>query len=160
MHKRANTSLLTHNINKNKDLLKESDNNNNKLNISRNLSKIKLKPIITPLIRSITPFNDKSKKERIMNNKNNKLRYNFSNHKLRSLNDNLNEINNSSKLNNENKEIKNDKKSDKKIFMRKLNFDKSKFNLGSNLKQIKTKFTNFIKPNLKNFEIMNQKTEI
>ena len=44
--------------------------------------------------------------------------------------------------------------------MRKLNFDKSKFNLGSNLKQIKTKFTNFIKPNLKNFEIMNMKTEI
>ena len=158
LHKRTDTSLLTHNINKNKDLFKESDNNN-KLNISRNLSKIKLKPIITPLIRSITPFNDKSKKERIMNNKN-KLRYNFSNHKLRSLNDNLNEINNSSKINNETKEIKNDKKSDKKIFMRKLNFDKSKFNLGSNLKQIKTKFTNFIKPNLKNFEIMNQKTEI
>ena len=158
LHKRTDTSLLTHNINKNKDLLKESENNN-KLNISRNLSKIKLKPIITPLIRSITPFNDKSKKERIMNNKN-KLRYNFSNHKLRSLNDNLNEINNTSKINNETKEIKNDKKSDKKIFMRKLNFDKSKFNLGSNLKQIKTKFTNFIKPNLKNFEIMNMKTEI
>ena len=142
--------------------MKETEDNNNKLNRSKNLSKIKLKPIIAPLIRSITPFNDKSQKERIIYNKN-KLRYNFSHNKFKSVNDNMNEINNNTQINNENKDINNNinnKKTDKKIFMRKLNFDKNKFNLGSNLSNIKTKFTNFIKPNLKNFEIMNIKTEI
>ena len=87
-----------------------------------------------------------------MINNRNKLKYNFSNNKFRSLNDNINETNNTSLINNEKKE--------KKIFLRKLNFDKNKINLGSNLSQIKTKFTNFIKPNYKNLEIMNLKTEI
>ena len=159
LHKRTITSLITHNTNKNKDFMKETEDNNNKLNRSKNLSKIKLKPIIAPLIRSITPFNDKSNKEGIIYNKN-KLRYNFSNNKFKSVNDNISEINNNTQINNENKDTNNNKKTDKKIFMRKLNFHKNKFNLGSNLSNIKTKFTNFIKPNLKNFEIMNIKTEI
>ena len=150
LHKKQLSSLLPlKTINNEKKYTKEAEENSN-LNKSKNLSKIKLKPII-PLIRSITPFNDKSKKTEVINNKN-KLKYNFSNNKFRSLNDNINETNNTSLINNEKKE--------KKIFLRKLNFDKNKINLGSNLSQIKTKFTNFIKPNYKNLEIMNLKTEI
>ena len=158
LHKRPITSLITQNtINNNPNLIKEQEDNM-RLNKSKNLSKIKLKPLV-PLIRSITPFNEKPKKTEVINN-NNKLKYNFSNLKFRSVNDNINEINNSSKLNNENANSINNKKSDKKIFRRKLNFDKHKLNLGNNLSPIKTKFKNFIKPNFKNFEIMNLKTEI
>lgn len=158
LHKRPITSLIAQNtINNNPNLIKEQEDNM-RLNKSKNLSKIKLKPLV-PLIRSITPFNEKPKKTEVINN-NNKLKYNFSNLKFRSVNDNINEINNSSKLNNENANSINNKKSDKKIFRRKLNFDKHKLNLGNNLSPIKTKFKNFIKPNFKNFEIMNLKTEI
>ena len=158
LHKRPITSLIAQNtINNNPNLIKEQEDNM-RLNKSKNLSKIKLKPLV-PLIRSITPFNEKPKKTEVINN-NNKLKYNFSNLKFRSVNDNINEINNSSKLNNENANRINNKKSDKKIFRRKLNFDKHKLNLGNNLSPIKTKFKNFIKPNFKNFEIMNLKTEI
>ena len=158
LHKRPITSLIAQNtINNNPNLIKEKEDNM-RLNKSKNLSKIKLKPLV-PLIRSITPFNEKPKKTEVINN-NNKLKYNFSNLKFRSVNDNINEINNSSKLNNENANSINNKKSDKKIFRRKLNFDKHKLNLGNNLSPIKTKFKNFIKPNFKNFEIMNLKTEI
>ena len=155
LHKRPVTSLITYNnINQNQKLLKEPEDNT-KLNNSKNLSKIKLKPII-PFKRSITPFNDKSKKTEVINNKNN-LKYNFSNAKLKILNDNINETNNTTNINNENTSNKKNNQARKKIFMRKLNFDKNKLNFGNNLLQIKT---NFIKPNLKNLEIMNLKTEI
>ena len=158
LHKRPITSLISQNsINKNQNFIKEAEDNN-KLNKSKNLSKIKLKPLI-PLIRSITPFKDNSKKTDVINDKN-KLKYNFSNVKLRNVNDNVNETNNTSNINNDNVSNSNHKKIDKKMFMRKLNFDKNKFNLQSNLSQIKTKFTNFIKPNFKNVEITNFKTEI
>ena len=69
----------------------------------------------------------------------------------------MNETNNTSNINNDNVSNSNHKKIDKKMFMRKLNFDKNKFNLQNNLSQIKTKFTNFIKPNFKNVEITNFK---
>ena len=158
LHKRPISSIITQNvINNNQKLIKEPEDNI-KLNKNKNLSKIKLKPLI-PLIRSVTPFNEKQKKTEVMDNKS-KLKYNFSNLKFRSVNDNINETNNTSKLNNDNANSINNKKSDKKIFRRKLNLDKHKLNLGINLSPIKTKFTNFIKPNFKNLEIMNLKTEI
>jgi len=158
LHKRPISSIITQNVvNNNQKLIKEPEDNI-KLNKNKNLSKIKLKPLI-PLIRSVTPFNEKQKKTEVMDNKS-KLKYNFSNLKFRSVNDNINETNNTSKLNNDNTNSINNKKSDKKIFRRKLNLDKHKLNLGINLSPIKTKFTNFIKPNFKNLEIMNLKTEI
>ena len=79
------------------------------------------------------------------------MKFNFSTSKFKSVNDNINN-DNTITINNNNKE--------KKLFKRKLNFDKSKITLGHNLSPIKTKFRNFIKPNLKNLEIAELKTEI
>ena len=129
------------------------DKNENKI---KNLSKIKLKPII-PSKRSKTPFTDDiPKKPDISKNNNIRLKYNYSNIKLRNMNDYIMETNNTSNINTENNNIINNNKSDKKYFLRKLKFDRGKIN---NLSQIKTKFSNFIKPNLKNFPNLNFKTE-
>ena len=156
LNRRPITTLLTHNnIKNNKNKItfnNEEDNNNNQINKNKNLTKIKLKPIV-PSKRAITPFIDNIKRSESINIKK-KLKYNFSNNKLRSINDNINIVNN------DNTSIINNKKNEKKFFMRKLNFDKSKITLGNNLSPIKTKFRNFIKPNIKNFEIIKLKTEI
>ena len=156
LNRRPITTLLTHNnIKNNKNKItfnNEEDNNNNQINKNKNLTKIKLKPIV-PSKRAITPFIDNIKRSESINIKK-KLKYNFSNNKLRSINDNTNIVNN------DNTSIINNKKNEKKFFMRKLNFDKSKITLGNNLSPIKTKFRNFIKPNIKNFEIIKLKTEI
>ena len=156
LNRRPITTFLTHNnIKNNKNKItfnSEEDNNNNQINKNKNLTKIKLKPIV-PSKRAITPFIDNIKRSESINIKK-KLKYNFSNNKLRSINDNINIVNN------DNTSIINNKKNEKKFFMRKLNFDKSKITLGNNLSPIKTKFRNFIKPNIKNFEIIKLKTEI
>ena len=80
------------------------------------------------------------------------MKYNFSTSKFKSVNENITNDNTINIINNKNK--------DKKFFVRKLNFDKSKITLGNNLSPIKTKFRNFVKPNLKNLEIVKLKTEI
>ena len=158
LNKRPITSLLTHNniinsnnkISLNKEEENDNNNKNNNLNKNINLSKIKLKPIV-PSKRAITPFIDNIKRTESINIKK-KLKYNFSTSKYKSVNDNITNDNTINIINNKNK--------DKKFFVRKLNFDKSKITLGNNLSPIKTKFRNFVKPNLKNLEIVKLKTEI
>ena len=117
-----------------------------------------MKPI-TRLVRSITPFNDNHKKSDLTIIKNNiNLPNNIYNNNsitdLNNQNNNIIEISNNNIMNNNN---------DKSYFIRdkknirQLNINKNKLN---NLSQIKTKFLNYIKPNYKNIEMMNHKTEI
>ena len=154
---RSNLINNSDNINKIFDNYNSNIKNNNYNTNNKNLAKIKLKPI-SPSIRSITPFNENyEKNEKISPNK---FKYNVINKKIKNsindLNYNINDINiNNNNINNFN----NDKRyffKDKKN-IRQLNFNKNKLN---NLSQIKTKFINFIKPNYKNIEMMNHKTEI
>ena len=156
LNRRPITSLITHNniINNNNNdnnnkISLNNEEENNQSNKKINLTKIKLKPIV-PSKRAITPFIDNIKRSESIN-VNNKLKFNFSTSKFKSVNDNIN---------NDNTITINNNKNEKKLFQRKLNFDKSKITLGHNLSPIKTKFRNFIKPNLKNLEIAELKTEI
>ena len=158
LHKRSISSLITENNINNKNLLEKKEDLNN-LYKNKNLTKIKLKPIDASK-RAITPFIDNHNKLETINIKK-KLKYNFSNIKFKSVNNNINKSNNITSVNNEDINIlNNNKKNDKKLFFRKLKFDKSKINLGNNLSPIKTKFTNFIKPQLKYLEIIKLKTEV
>ena len=157
LHRNQIPSLNTENNINNKNLLEKKENTNNLYKI-KNLTKIKLKPI-DPSKRTITPFNDNHKKMESINIKN-KLKYNFSNIKFRSVNSNINILNNVNIANNEDKKFLNKQKSDKKLFFRKLKFDKNKINLGNNLSPIKTKFTSFIKPQLKYLETIKLKTKV
>ena len=161
IHKRRISSLITKStLNNNSDNISkifDNSNINNTLNKNLKNSKIKLKPI-TPGIRSITPFNDNIDK---FDSKNvhNQLNYNISNKKYN--NNSINDISNN--IIDINSNIINNYNNDKTYFLREkrnirqLNFNKNKLN---NLSQIKTKFLNFIKPNYKNIEMINHKTEI
>ena len=180
IHRRPVSSLVTRstlnnnsdNINKLFDNYNSSIKNNYNVN-NKNLSKIKLKPI-SPSIRSITPFNDNVDKIEIRSNtpfndnldkidskiSPSKFKYNLMNikYKNNSINDlcyNMDDINNNNNINifnNDKRYFLKDKRN-----IRQLNFNKNKIN---NLSQIKTKFVNFIKPNYKNIEMLNYKTEI
>jgi hypothetical protein len=159
---RTNLNTNADNINKIFDSYNNNIKNNNYNLNNKNLAKIKLKPI-SPSIRSITPFNENIDKNDLKISPA-KFKYNVMNKKIKSsindLNYNINDINNNNinTINNINN-FNNDKRyflKDKKNF-RQLNFNKNKLN---NLSQIKTKFVNFIKPNYKNIELINHKTEI
>ena len=166
IHKRPVSNIITRSmLNNNSDNISKIFNNyNNNITITNNNnnykinSKIKLKPI-TRLVRSITPFNDNHKKSDLTIIKNNiNLPNNIYNNNsitdLNNQNNNIIEISNNNIMNNNN---------DKSYFIRdkknirQLNINKNKLN---NLSQIKTKFLNYIKPNYKNIEMMNHKTEI
>ena len=166
IHKRPVSNIITRSmLNNNSDnISKIFDNYNNNNTIASNNnnykinSKIKLKPII-PFARSITPFNDNHKKNdlKIIKNKNNiNLPNKMFNNSITDLNNqnSIIDINNNNIINNNN---------DKSYFIRdkknirQLNINKTKLN---NLSQIKTKFLNYIKPNYKNIEMINHKTEI
>ena len=171
IHKRPVSNIITRSmLNNNSDnISKIFDNyNNNNIAVTNNNnnykinSKIKLKPI-SPFVRSITPFNDNNHKKydlKVIKNKNilnlpNKI-YNNNNSitDLNNQNNTIEEISNNNIKNNIN---------DKSYFIRdkknirQLNINKNKIN---NLSQIKTKFLNYIKPNYKNIEMINHKTEI
>jgi hypothetical protein len=171
IHKRPASNIITRSmLNNNSDnISKIFDNyNNNNIAVTNNNnnykinSKIKLKPI-SPFVRSITPFKDKNHKKydlKVIKNKNN---LNLPN-KIYSNNNSITDINNQ---NNTIAEISNNNImnniNDKSYFIRdkknirQLNINKNKIN---NLSQIKTKFLNYIKPNYKNIEMINHKTEI
>ena len=137
------------------------NNTNNNVNENRNiknLTKIRLKPII-PALRSITPFNDNKIEKYESKNGNNKYNYNLINKKynnsINDINNNINDISNNNlhiNYNNDKRYFLKDKKN-----IRQLNFNKSKIN---NLSQINTKFVNFIKPNYKNIDMIYNKTDI
>ena len=173
IHKRPVSNIITRAmLNNNSDNISEIfDNyNNNNIAVTNNNnnykinSKIKLKPI-SPFARSITPFNDNNHKKydlKVIKNKNNLNLPNIINNNNNSITDLNNqnntivEISNNNIMNNIN---------DKSYFIRdkknirQLNINKNK-NKINNLSQIKTKFLNYIKPNYKNIEMINHKTEI
>ena len=156
--KSTSSSIIKNLINNNDNTNKIFDgyNNNNIYKNSKQLSRIRLKPII-PSIRSITPFNDNYEKNESRNDSN-KLNLNLINKKY---NNSINEINNNIKdnINYINNNLNNDKRYfiKEKKNIRQLNINKNKLN---NLSQIKIKFLNFIKPNYKNIENIYNKTEI
>ena len=152
------------NINKIFDGYNNTNANNTNINggVVKNLSKIKLKPII-PGPRSITPFNDNIEKyeSKIGNNKLNYIMLNRKkNNSINDINNNISDISNISNINNN--IVQSNYNNDKRFFLkekkniRQLNFNKNKLN---NLSQIKTKFVNFIKPNYKNIDMIYNKTE-